>query len=505
MDKRLKSWIGAAALAVAALVPLLALVPLGWVWLWQRGLALYWLGGALAFSVVVFGARMWLLRKLGKVAAQAAPDGAHDETAALKTPREQQAHALVKDLAGQADPARISSREELTALGIDVVEAVAHVMRPDERDPLWSFTVPEALLLVERVSQRLRLMVEDAVPFGHRLTVGQAMAVYEWRGVIDLGTKAYDLWRILRLANPLSAATQEIRERLSRSMYDGLRAEIAQRLASRFVEEVGEAAIDLYSGRLISLGQDSAPFAEESQPADGDDDKVVRILIAGRTGAGKSSLVNALAQEVRAVADVLPQTSEFTSYDVQRAGRAPVRLVDSPGVGDGKDGERLIEKVNVFDAVLWVVAGDRPDRDLDRKALDGITSWFNVHPERVQPPILIVATHVDRLRPFKDWSPPYDLADPQTAKSRTIRDALVQVAEDLAVPLDDIVPVCLSSERDAYNVDLVWARLLDMLPAAQSARLLRRVSETRESADWRRVLQQAAGAGRLIVGNLRRS
>ncbi|MEZ5853824.1 MAG: hypothetical protein R3D67_03410 [Hyphomicrobiaceae bacterium] len=62
-DARLKSWIGAAAIGLAALLPLLVLLPLGWIWLWQHGLALYWLAGALVVSLLVYGGRLWLLRR----------------------------------------------------------------------------------------------------------------------------------------------------------------------------------------------------------------------------------------------------------------------------------------------------------------------------------------------------------------------------------------------------------------------------------------------------------
>jgi predicted GTPase len=106
------------------------------------------------------------------------------------------------------------------------------------------------------------------------------------------------------------------------------------------------------------------------------------------------------------------------------------------------------------------------------------------------------------LRPFTEWSPPYDIANPSTPKARSIRDAMDAVAEDLGRPIADIVPVSLAPDRESYNVDLVWAKLVDALPAAKSASLMRRVAEARRATDWRRVLGQAVGAGRLAAGIL---
>ncbi len=491
----IKSYIGLAALVAGAGLPLLALLPFGWLWLWQHGYVLHWFAAALVISLAAFGVRTWLLGRLRQAIAQRDKTRAEAEAVA-GSPREAAARETVERLAHDVDPSRITDRELLAKLGIETVEAVARHMHPGVDDPVWSFTVPEALTLVERVSQRLRPIVVDNVPLGDRLTVSQVMRLYEWRGLIDVANKAYDVWRIIRLMNPVAAATQEIRERLSKTMYEGLREELAKRLAAAYVREVGRAAIDLYSGRL------AVPAAETDVPAPAatvDANAPLRLLVAGRSGSGKSSLVNALAEEVQAATDALPQTRAFASYEVQREGLPPVVLVDSPGIARPEDLGPVTANAVESDLVLWVASADRPDRELDRAGLEAIRQHFARHPDRPAPPVVVVLSHIDRLRPFQEWSPPYDVAVPDGAKSRSIRDAIDAAAEDLGRPVDRVVPVCLSPERGTYNVDLVWARLTEALPAAKSAQLLRRIASARRGMDWRRILTQAAGAGRLAA------
>jgi len=492
---RIKSYIGLAALVTGAGLPLLVLVPLGWVWLWQNGYMLHWFAAALVISLVAFGIRTWLLGRLRQTIA--ASDTAQAGADALAgSPRETVARETVERLAREVDPARITDRDALAKLGIETVEAVARHMHPGIDNPVWTFTVPEALTLVERVSQRLRPIVVENIPLGDRLTVGQVIKLYQWRGLIDVANKAYDVWRVIRLMNPVAAATQEIRERLSKAMYEGLREELAKRLAAAYVREVGRAAIDLYSGRLAVPASETA---FEAPSVTVDSTAPLRLLVAGRLGSGKSSLVNALAEEVQAATDALPQTSDFAGYEVQREGLPPVVLVDSPGIARPEDLSALTTKALESDLVLWVASADRPDRDLDRAGLEAIRQNFLRNSDRPAPPVVVVLSHIDRLRPFQEWSPPYDVAFPDGAKARSIREAIDAAAEDLSLPVDRLVPVCLSPERGVYNVDLVWAKLTEALPAAKSAQLLRRIASARHGTDWRRILTQAAGAGRLAA------
>ena len=149
--------------------------------------------------------------------------------------------------------------------------------------------------------------------------------------------KGYDLWRIVRLLNPVSAATQELRERFTRQIYDAGREHLARRLARAFVREVGRAAIDLYGGSLrVSAGRlethVSAATRRDMAALDERGNEPIRILVAGQGGAGKSSLVNALANAVEAAVNAVPTTARFTAYKLTHEGLPAALLIDSPGL-----------------------------------------------------------------------------------------------------------------------------------------------------------------------------
>jgi hypothetical protein len=113
--------------------------------------------------------------------------------------------------------------------------------------------------------------------------------------------------------------------------------------------------------------------------------------------------------------------------------------------------------------------------------------------------VVVVLTHIDLLRPPREWAPPYNVANPDSQKAHSIRGAINAVASELGLPLECVVPVCLLPER-LYNVDEALVPLLiEVLPGAKRTLLVRSLKSLREQEQWEILGRQARATGRFLL------
>ncbi len=505
--RRARAYLRLGMLAVAFLLPMTSLMVFGSVWLWQNGYLLYWAIAACVVTTLIFGIEWISFRRIEKSAPAVPKEITSEEELAPDpswTPLEDEAWKDVRGISRTLDPASLDSFQAVFDLGQRTVETVARRFHPNVDDALLRFTAPEAMALVERVSAELGPFIRDQIPLGDQLTIGQIVKLYGWRSVVDYAEQAYDIWRIIRMLNPLSAATHEIREQFSKRMYEAGRDHLTRKLAERYVQEVGRAAIDLYSGRLRVSDKELESHVSSATRRDRDElakqvAEPLRLLVAGQVNAGKSSLVNALSDQVQAAVDALPATPSFRAYELMREGVPAALIIDSPGFeGEAEQIEELVKVAADSDLIVWVVDAGRADREHDRTALNAIRKYFAENTNRRRPPMMMVMSHIDRLRPFQEWAPPYDLAKGEQPKAKTIRAAMEAAGNDLDFVLEDIVPACLDDTVGRYNIDAIWARIAALLPEAQRAQLVRRLGGAKGGFEWGRLLNQAINAGRVI-------
>jgi predicted GTPase len=200
----------------------------------------------------------------------------------------------------------------------------------------------------------------------------------------------------------------------------------------------------------------------------------LRLLLAGQTNAGKSSLINALAHSIVAEVTPLPGPPGFACFEaVDPAGESCI-LVDAPGLSTTPEAiEALVNEAGKADAVLWTVSAVQAARDPDVRGLQAFRAAFAQRAELNPPPLLCVVTHIDQLRPFAEWDPPYDVAEPMKPKARSIRDAMDAIVRDLGLPIGGVVPVALVPDREAYNIEALRLRISASVPAARHAQLSR--------------------------------
>lgn len=101
----------------------------------------------------------------------------------------------------------------------------------------------------------------------------------------------------------------------------------------------------------------------------------IRVALVGRPNAGKSSLLNALLKESRAIVTAIPGTTRDVIEAVLTFRGVPLRLVDTAGITDTSRDE--VEALGVqraravmkdADVRLWVIDGSEPlhQEDVDR-------------------------------------------------------------------------------------------------------------------------------------------
>ncbi len=490
-------------------VPLAALLPMGLLWLHQAGLLLVWIASILLFSAAGYGLAYWL-RAAGRDALdveQTQPDPAWPAAA-------EGAWTLVEEMAARIDPADwpLAAEMRLGALAQRTLEQVARYFHPEVDQPLLELRVPHALLIIERASRDLRQAITEQIPFSHRLTIGALARAYRWKPFAErlLGLYRAGRW----IANPANALLNEAWSQLRNQGFAMARQDVYRWLLQEYVRKVGHYAIQLYSGRLLlteedpvkrltqasSVDLEQAAEIEAATPSLEDvSGEPLRVLVLGRSNTGKSSLINALFGQLRAATDIVADTTRAqTPYRLERDGVEIALIFDTPG------SERLAYK-SLHDAaisadmILWVSAAHRPDRQSERHILDTLRTAQAARIDRRPPPLIVVVTHIDRLRPLREWQPPYDLTDSDNLKAMSIQAAITALAADLEVPIANVIPVCLAEGR-VYNVDdTLWTAILDQMDRAQRVRLLRCQDVRRREENWNLLRRQLANAGRFLL------
>ena len=220
-------------LAVALLLPAASLHAARQLWLWQHGYIIYWAIGTCIVVIAVYY-------------LEQAPDRAAAAPAPARRGRRRARRRQLDPAPGEAwddvmrsprksmRAERMTSRDAALGLGLETIEVVARRLHPERRDPLLQFTVPEALAVIERASANLRGFVVGRFParrphYGCAAHVALPLA----RRAAAWPRRATTCGASCACSIPVAAATQELRERFTRQIYDAGREHLARRLARR--------------------------------------------------------------------------------------------------------------------------------------------------------------------------------------------------------------------------------------------------------------------------------
>jgi hypothetical protein len=379
-----------------------------------------------------------------------------------------------------------------------LVIAIAQIYYPQVKRPLLNIYVPQAYGLLRDTVEDVDRWMQQLSPVLGKITVGQAYEAYEVYQKLEPAARvALKIWNWAQwLLNPAVALTRTATQSHSNKVNQQLLANLGQIMREEALKALGARAIALYSGEALkdlelptlelptTQTQTLREILAQTESPESLKQKSVNLLLVGRTGAGKSSLINTLFVYEPATVDVLPSTDRLQDYPLQAATGEILVLWDAPGyeqVGRSDLRQQVLEQVVEADILLLVTPAMDPALQMDLNFLAEAKAQIE------DLPIIAIVTQVDRLRPIRDWQPPYDWQQGKRPKEQSIRDAVQYRQEILGSYCHTVLPLVtqdLSKGREAWGATALSEALVNAIDPAKQLRLTRflRDLETRTTA-----------------------
>jgi uncharacterized protein len=369
----------------------------------------------------------------------------------------------------------------------ELIVAIAKIYHPEVKYPLLNIYVTQAYGLIRGTTDDMDEWMQKLAPALDQVTIAQTYEAYEtYKKLEPSAQKLLKVWNWAQwLINPVKAIAK-LATKESASVADRqLLVNLGQLTREAALTNLCRQAVNLYSGQIQALPTPTAqiPAAANTQtlreiltaaePAAQVEQKPIDILLVGRTGAGKSSLINTLFEAKLAVVDVLPSTDKIQNYQWQIPSGESLTLWDSPGYEQASR-EDLRELVLTYattaDLLLLVTPALDPALQMD---LDFLQELKRTNSDL---PIVTIVTQVDRVRPLREWAPPYDWQYGTRPKEVAIREATAYRNEFLAEYCDLVLPLVNadpSIDRLAWGMDTLSLALLESIEPSKQIRLAR--------------------------------
>ena len=364
-----------------------------------------------------------------------------------------------------------------------VVTTVAHHYHPEVKRPLLNIYVPQAYGLIRGTVDDMDRAMTQLAPVLNQVTVGQAYEAYEiYRKLEPSMGKLWQAWNWAQwVLNPATAVAKVVSQQSTNQANQQLLVNLSQLLRETALRNLAQQSAILYGGDSLPAIFETQESAESSSktatlqailetatPVETVEQKPVSLMLVGRTGAGKSSLINTLFKTELAAVDVLPSTDKIQQYSWQLDTGEVLQLIDSPGYEQiERDDFRdlVLDQAAAADLLVLTTPALDPALQSDKTFLDDLKALEQT------PPTLVVLTQVDRLRPVREWQPPYDWQTGQRPKEISIRDAVAYRVETLGQRVAPIVTY--DRNRAAWNDERLALSLVETLGQAKQYRLAR--------------------------------
>lgn len=381
----------------------------------------------------------------------------------------------------------------------ELVSAIAHVYNPEVKRPLLNIYIPQAYGLIRGTVDDTDRAMQKLAPVLNRVSIGQAVEAFEvYRKLEPSARKLGKAFKWSQwLLNPAAAAANVATKKFNNRASQELLLNLGQMMREVALKNLAQQAIALYGDETITLPETASDpdlpkaqtqtlkeILQSAEPQTEVAQKPVNIILVGRTGAGKSSLINTLFQADKAEVDVLPSTDKIQNYRWQTPTNEVLNLLDTPGyeqVNRPELKEQVLDYAATADLLLLVTPALDPALQMD---LDFLQTLKEDLPDLSA---IALVTQVDRLRPIREWNPPYDWREGTRPKEKSIREATIYRAEQLGEICELVLPIVtedLTNNRSAWNVATLSKELVQAIAPAKQLRLARflRNLEARSSA-----------------------